>query len=161
MRTYLMETIKYSFGVVLSILMSFVLIDLGSSSQSTFIQLFCLTYSVIFVAVAIFFTFYATKNWTDYKTAKKEKKHYEFLSYCERMNDIYTEDPIGDEIDRVEEVKFKAQEEAEKAKSNAHIVMLGFICSLLFLSSCNIHENIGTTKGTRVCHEQCYFKTVK
>jgi len=164
MITYLMNTIKYSFGVVLSILMSFLLIDIGTSATTLFMQLLCLLYSVIFVATAIFFAFYATKNWTEYKTAKKtakkDEKYYKFLSRCERMNDIYKEDPIGDEIDRIEEEAFQKQEQ-EKPKSVINTIMIGVIGCLLLSSCSTTHNKIGATKGTKVCHEECYFKTMR
>ena len=36
-----------------------------------------------------------------------------------------------------------------------------FLVVILLFGSCTVTHQIGSTKGTKVCHEQCYFKSIK
>ena len=75
---------------------------------------------------------------------------------------LILKDTLRERLKMLKAVRDDDQFEKFRKELNIKVAPCIFLVVMLLFGSCTTtHQNIGTTKGTKVCHEQCYFKSIK
>jgi len=75
---------------------------------------------------------------------------------------LILKDTLKERLKMLKAVRDDDQFEKYRKELSIKVAPCIFLVVALLFGSCSVtHQNIGTTKGTKVCHEQCYFKSIK